>query len=294
MVNPKEYLEMGLKFHGHKCPAMPMGLRAGAAAMNKLGVERTGDSEWLALVEIGENHCATCFADGVQVITGCTFGKGNIKKLNYGKWGLTLINKKVGKAVRVAPKAETMAQNKQSTFFTEYRTKGVPPTKVPAEIVDPLIQRVMNAPEEMLFNVSGVFDYPYQEKKHSFESLFVRNAAKWWSSSTGASKTAKKSVRSAWAGTSRTYGCILTDSRNRAAVLPPFPPAKFPECQPDFNHCIPTGPDLLWHSSDVRIPQRTSPRRWPTSGPGKAWVCICLIQSPAVPREKGPVGRPSC
>jgi len=171
MVDPKDYLEMGLKFHGHKCPAMPMGLRVGAAAMNKLGVGRTGDSEWLALVEMGENHCATCFADGVQVITGCTFGKGNIRKLDYGKWGLTLVNKKTGQAVRVSPKAEAMAKNKASSFFTDYRTKGVPPTKVPAAVVDPLIEGVMNAPEAMLLNVGEVFDYPYQEKKHSFESF---------------------------------------------------------------------------------------------------------------------------
>lgn len=52
MVDAKDYLDLGLKLHGHKCPAMPMGLRAGAAAMNQLGVERTGDSAWLALVEL--------------------------------------------------------------------------------------------------------------------------------------------------------------------------------------------------------------------------------------------------
>ena len=34
----EEILETGLKFHGHKCPAMPMGLRAGLAAMKALGV----------------------------------------------------------------------------------------------------------------------------------------------------------------------------------------------------------------------------------------------------------------
>lgn len=175
MMDPKEYLELGLKFHGHKCPAMPMGLRVGAAAMNKLGVERTGDSEWLALVEIGDNHCATCFADGVQVITGCTLGKGNIKKLNVGKWGITLINKKTQKAVRVVPKAEAMAQNKKSAFMQEYRSKGIPPTKVPAEVVDPMIENVMNAPEEMLMNISEVFDYTINEHPHSFDSFVCDN-----------------------------------------------------------------------------------------------------------------------
>lgn len=69
MVDPKDYLELGQQFHGHKCPAMPLGLRVGAAAMNKLGIERTRDSEWLALLEMGDNHFASCYADGIQVIT---------------------------------------------------------------------------------------------------------------------------------------------------------------------------------------------------------------------------------
>ena len=171
MVNAKDYLELGLKLHGHKCPAMPMGLRAGAAAMNKLGVERTGDSAWLALVELGENHCATCFADGVQAITGCTFGKGNIKRTHKGKWGLTLINKKAKKAVRVYPKAEAMAKNKETSFFKDYRMKGVPPTQVPEEVVKPLFEGVMNASEDALLNISDIFDYDYQEPAHSFDSF---------------------------------------------------------------------------------------------------------------------------
>ncbi len=33
-----------------------------------------------AIVEIGEHHGAMCFADGIQHITQCTFGKGNIEK----------------------------------------------------------------------------------------------------------------------------------------------------------------------------------------------------------------------
>ena len=34
----KEFFEVGLKFHGHRCPAMPMGIRAGMAGMKALGV----------------------------------------------------------------------------------------------------------------------------------------------------------------------------------------------------------------------------------------------------------------
>jgi formylmethanofuran dehydrogenase subunit E len=61
MDTNNELYKAGLLLHGHKCPAMPMGLRAGLAA----------------LIEIGQDHCATCYADGIQMATGCTFGNRN-------------------------------------------------------------------------------------------------------------------------------------------------------------------------------------------------------------------------
>lgn len=166
----KELLEFGQKFHGHKCPAMPMGLRASLAAMKKLGAEHAPDGQLVALIEIDEDHCATCFADGVQVATGCTLGKGNIKKLHYGKWGLTLIDKKNKKAVRVSPKAEAMKKNKESEFM-RLRSSGVPASQVPAEIADPLVEMVSNAPDEMLLSIGEVFDYDWQDAPHTFESV---------------------------------------------------------------------------------------------------------------------------
>ena len=168
MIDAKRFLEAGQQFHGHKCPAMPMGLRVGAAAMNALGVERANDGQLLALVELGDNHCATCFADGVQMITGCTFGKGNIKKLHYGKWGVTLVDVATGRAVRVTPKAEAMLANKQTEFFTQYREKGIPASKVPDGVVEPLVQRVMNAPDGQLLEIGEVFDYDFKRTPHSF------------------------------------------------------------------------------------------------------------------------------
>ena len=34
----QEYFETALKFHGHKCPAMPMGIFAGPVALQALGI----------------------------------------------------------------------------------------------------------------------------------------------------------------------------------------------------------------------------------------------------------------
>ena len=164
-------LEAAIKFHGHKCPAMPMGLSVGSAAMSALGVERAKDGQLLALVEIGVNHCATCFADGVQMITGCTFGKGNLRRLNYGKWALTLVDKKKSRAVRVAVRAEMMAANKKTDFFQKYRMKGIPASQVPPEAAQPLVDGVLGAPEDRLLSISEVFEYKVVDAPHSFESF---------------------------------------------------------------------------------------------------------------------------
>ena len=171
MVDPKTFLQSALELHGHKCPAMPMGLRSGAIAMNRLGVPRSGAKSLLAVVELGDDHCAHCFGDGVQTVTGCTFGKGNIKKLGYGKFGLTLVDKATGRAVRVVPRGEAQMGMKKTPFFTEYRMKGVPPTQVPEEVVDPLIDKVLSGPEEQMFMVSEVFDYHVDAREEDFASF---------------------------------------------------------------------------------------------------------------------------
>ena len=119
MIDAREYLEAGLNLHGHKCPAMPLGLRAGAAAMTRLGVERSKDKDLSAIVELGDDHCSHCFADGIQTVTGCTFGKGNLRKMAYGKFGVTLVDRKSGQAIRVVPQAEAQARMKETPFFLE-------------------------------------------------------------------------------------------------------------------------------------------------------------------------------
>ena len=171
MINPKDWLEFGQKFHGHKCPAMPMGLRVGAAAMNALGVERAKDGQLVAFVDLGDDHCATCYGDGLQVIMGTTFGKGNLKKTHKGKWAVTVVDRATGKAVRVTPKAEVMLNNKKSKFFTDYRMLGKPASTVPTDVVDPLIEGVMNAPADKLINISPVFNYELEPKKDSFDGF---------------------------------------------------------------------------------------------------------------------------
>lgn len=157
MIDAKEFLKSGQLLHGHKCPAMPLGLRAGAAAMNALAVPRAKDKELSVVLELGDAHCAHCFADGVQMITGCTFGKGNIRKAGYGKFGLTLTEQATGRSVRVVPHAEVQLAGRRTPYFQEYRVRGIPASRVPDEVVDPVIEQVMTAPQERLLSIGAEF-----------------------------------------------------------------------------------------------------------------------------------------
>ena len=89
-------------------------------------------------------------------------------------WSLravTVVDKATNRAVRVTPKAEAMLNNKKTAFFTDYRMLGKPASTVPAEIVDPLVTGVMNAPDDKLLNISSIFEYKLEPKKDSFDGF---------------------------------------------------------------------------------------------------------------------------
>ncbi len=164
-----QLLKLGLEFHGHKCPAMPMGLRAGVAALRALGVERAQDKELHAIGETGEGHAAGCFLDGVMTATGCTYGKGNIEKVRYHKMAFTLIDVRSQKAVRVSLKPEFFAAALAGPFVSQ-RKAGVLPQDIDPKITDPLVERIAGLPEEKFLAVGPVVDHPFPKKKGVFDA----------------------------------------------------------------------------------------------------------------------------
>lgn len=167
-MNEKDLLDMAIKFHGHKCPSMPLGLRAGWAALKKLGAERASNKELFCFLETGPAHATMCFGDGVQFATGCTYGKGNIEKLNYSKNAITFIDVKKKKAVRVALNPGFQKKGLASKFI-QMRKESIEPKDIPEEIVDPLIEKIMQTSEEELLKISEVFDCNFKPMKSTFE-----------------------------------------------------------------------------------------------------------------------------
>lgn len=91
--------EKAVDFHGHVCPGLAVGYRSAELALEKLGASRSADEELVAIVE--NDACGT---DALQVLTGCTFGKGNFFFLDYGKQVYTIASRARQKTVRVAVK----------------------------------------------------------------------------------------------------------------------------------------------------------------------------------------------
>lgn len=88
--------------HKHLCPRQVLGARiglAGAAAL-RLELPRT-DKRLLIILETDG-----CFADGVEVATGCTVGHRTLRVEDYGKVAATFIDVQTGVAVRVAPRLD--------------------------------------------------------------------------------------------------------------------------------------------------------------------------------------------
>ncbi len=82
--------------HGHRCPFLALGVKAGQYAMDYLDQENTGMEEMVAIVE-----CNNCFVDGIQVVTGCTFGNNALVYKDLGKTAVTVARRHDGSAVRL-------------------------------------------------------------------------------------------------------------------------------------------------------------------------------------------------
>jgi formylmethanofuran dehydrogenase subunit E len=148
-------IRAAMAFHGHKCPAMPLGLRAAKAALHALHVERAKDKELHVVAETGKGHAAGCFLDGIMFATGCTYGKSNIEKLYHDKMAFTLIDVRGKRAVRVRLRDDFLETMLRSPFVAE-RKRGVAPQDVPPEIADPLVEKVLAMPEASFLEIGPV------------------------------------------------------------------------------------------------------------------------------------------
>jgi len=154
------------EFHGHKCPFVVMGYRLGKQALEKLNAGRTLNHEMFVFSEMGVGHPQGCLQDGIQASTSATFGKGQMHKLFYGK--IAAIFYYPGKTpVRIALRNEFSDQLAPHEFF-RLRKQGIEPSEIPPDVADDIVNVVLSASDEALFDYQALPDFSFKPVKGSF------------------------------------------------------------------------------------------------------------------------------
>jgi formylmethanofuran dehydrogenase subunit E len=131
-MNSNPSFEEAVAFHGHVCPGLAIGYRMTVAGLAALSESKALDEEVVAIVEND-----ACGVDAVQLLSGCTFGKGNLIFRDYGKSVYTFYSRKTGKGIRVV-----------------WRDPQ-PPVEI-AEDRAARVDWILNAPEETLVSIQAV------------------------------------------------------------------------------------------------------------------------------------------
>lgn len=105
-------LKHAVRFHGHLGPYLVLGLLAGEYGLAKIKANPYFAAElkvWGAL-----KRPKSCIIDGLQLSTGCTYGKGNIKKYAGTVIKIFFRNLKDGRDISLGLKPQTIESLKSA------------------------------------------------------------------------------------------------------------------------------------------------------------------------------------
>jgi len=161
-----EAIQQARDFHGHLCAGLTIGVRAAEIALREIG-PHSADEEVVAIVETD-----MCAVDAIQLLTGCTFGKGNLIHRDYGKNAYTFIRRSDGKAIRILsrPTGWPPDNPERQALFEKIKagTATEPEERRYWELQGERALAVLDLPEEQLFEVREVqAGVPKRARMHS-------------------------------------------------------------------------------------------------------------------------------
>ena len=123
--------EKCVAFHGHSCGGLRIGYAAAEYAMKLLNI---GFSDNEQVVCISENDA--CGVDAIQVMLGCSIGKGNLLFHMTGKQAFSFYNRATGESVRLVlkPKPLNMTPEESKGYYFSRSCEAlfdVMPTRIP-------------------------------------------------------------------------------------------------------------------------------------------------------------------
>ncbi len=101
-------------FHGHECGGLAIGFKAALLAAELLGLSFSQDEETVC---ISENDA--CGVDAIQVILGCSVGKGNLLFHMTGKQAFSFYRRATGQSVRLVlrPKPADLPRGQSMAYY---------------------------------------------------------------------------------------------------------------------------------------------------------------------------------
>lgn len=142
-----------VKFHGHACPGLALGFRVASLALKEFGL-RARDEELVAIVEND-----SCAVDAIQVVCGCTFGKGNFIFRDYGKQVYTFFKRPQAEALRIAIKWQPTPDDPETEAMWKRYSEGDRSPEVTTIVQDRKArktQEILAADDNELFDVKRV------------------------------------------------------------------------------------------------------------------------------------------
>lgn len=110
-MNEKELWKKCADFHGHVCPGLTIGYKAALYAIQLLNLTFSQDED---VVCITENDA--CGVDAIQVILGCSVGKGNLLFHITGKQAFSIYERNSGKSVRLVLNPSPVDMSKDQRY----------------------------------------------------------------------------------------------------------------------------------------------------------------------------------
>lgn len=162
----EEVIKQVSDFHGHMCPGVAIGIRAAEYALQEVGPVSPTD-ELVAVVETD-----MCAVDAIQMMLGCTYGRGNFVHLDYGKNAYTFYRRSDGKAVRIVTKPGAFGSPSEERLegFRKMRAGSITPEERKRfwDVQQEKSEWVLSQPFETIFNVTEPRDaVPRRARMHS-------------------------------------------------------------------------------------------------------------------------------
>jgi len=147
----EEMNRTAVEFHGHSCPGLAIGVRAAQFCL-----ERYGHNSKSPLTIVAETDM--CGVDAIQVLTGCTLGKGNLLHRDVGKMAFTFYPGENGQRCRILLNPEFMSSRQARMRELTRASQDGQATPENAQELERLREQsrqgILEAPMERLFTVS--------------------------------------------------------------------------------------------------------------------------------------------